>query len=131
MKDFFVSLLLVLLLIFGVCVDVEIFSKNLLFLWTHNVQIAEEGEMSLRLLLTYVLFNIAVSINYLKFLAKNSFKKIFIINASSLVACCLLIIIFNKSLGIMLGGAFWITYGIIQFFGFLFFKEKPKKQLPV
>jgi len=108
-----------------------IFSKNLLFLWTHNVQIAEEGEMSLRLLLTYVLFNIAVSINYLKFLAKNSFKKIFIINASALVACCLLIIIFNKSLGIMLGGAFWITYGIIQFFGFLFFKEKPKKPLPV
>lgn len=108
-----------------------IFSKNLLFLWTHNSQIAKEGEMSLRLLLTYVLFNIAVSINYLKFLAKNSFKKILIINASALLACCLLILIFNKSLGIMLGGAFWITYGIIQFFGFVFLKEKPSKTLSI
>ncbi|NQV77964.1 MAG: oligosaccharide flippase family protein [Lutibacter sp.] len=108
-----------------------IFSKNLLFLWTHNSQIAQEGEMSLRLLLTYVLFNIAVSINYLKFLAKNSFKKILIINAAALLACCLLILIFNKSLGIMLGGAFWITYGVIQFFGFVFLKEKQSKTLTI
>lgn len=108
-----------------------IFSKKLLFLWTHNSEVAKEGEMSLRLLLTYVLFNIAVSINYLKFLAKNSFKKILIINAGALLACSLLILIFNKSLGIMLGGAFWITYGIIQFFGFVFLREKTSKTLTI
>lgn len=104
-----------------------IFANDLLFLWTHNIQIATEGAMSLRLLLTYVLFNIAVSINYLKFLAKNSYLKILIINASALIVCCLLIFIFNKSLGIMLGGAFWVTYGIIQFLGFVIFRGKESK----
>ncbi len=108
---------------------VIIFAKNLLFLWTHNIQIANEGAMSLRLLLTYVLFNIAVSINYLKFLAKNSYQKILLINVSALILCCLLIFIFNKSLGIMLGGAFWITYGLIQFLGFIIFRGKEAKVL--
>lgn len=104
-----------------------IFAKELLFLWTHNIQIANEGAMSLRLLLIYVLINVAVSINYLKFLAKNSYKKILIINASALIACYLLIVVFNKSLGIMLGGAFWIANGLFQLLGFIFLKEKQSK----
>ena len=94
-----------------------IFSKNILFLWTRNNDLATAGTLTLRLLLGYVLFNTIYSMNYLKYLAKNSYKLIFIINLTSFIICILALELFKDKAGLALGGIFWITLGFVQMTG--------------
>lgn len=89
-------------------------APQILEIWLHDPLIVNIGSWPLRLLLLAVALNSLYGCIYQVILARGKSHKVLLVNLVSLSVAVLVVLLWEKDAGLMLGGAIWISNSLTQ-----------------